>query len=240
MDSAGSSLWIRYRTPIKAAIFPLSLGWAAANRFGLLPAPTIGAAPHLNPEALECWREAIAGSAVYLEYGAGGSTVEAVQSVAHVVSVETDGRYLGAVERRVAEIPDRGAFHPLHVDIGWTSKWGQPVVTRRSAARIERWRRYPAAPWDLMEELGLVPNFVFIDGRFRLASILESLLRLPDEADCLFMFDDFEARATTYGGVLAFAEDVARLQGTIAFRRKPGFDRAECRRLLVSAYADPF
>ncbi|WP_147414293.1 hypothetical protein [Sphingomonas gilva] len=238
--NAGANWWIRYRTPIKAALFPLSLGWAAANRYGWLGEPAIGSAPHLNPRALACWREAMAHAKVYLEYGAGGSTVEAVQSAAHVVSVETDGRYLAAVARRVAGIAGRGAFHPVHVDIGWTSKWGQPVVTRRSSARLARWRRYPSAPWAVLEKEGLVPDFIFVDGRFRLASVLESLLRLPDGSDCLIMFDDFEGRAATYGRVLEFAEDVQRLDGTIAFRRRRDFDRAQCRRYLDSAQGDPF
>lgn len=240
MNAAASTFWIRYRAPIKAAIFPLSLGWAAANRFGLLPEAVVGASPHLNEKALRCWRAAIAGASVYLEYGAGGSTVEAIGSVPFVVSVETDVRYLRAVEKKVATVENRGEFNPVAVDIGWTSKWGQPVVTRRSTSRLERWRRYPSAPWALLEERGKIPDFVLVDGRFRLASMLESLLRLPDGADCLFMFDDFEARKGTYGAVLAFADDVQRLDGTIAFRRRPVFDRAECARLLERAYSDPF
>ncbi len=219
--------------------FPWRFAWAAADRLGCFGKPAIDSSPHLNPVALARWRDAIGRSRVYLEYGAGGSTVEAVQSVSHVLSVETNRRYLESVEARVAAIPQRGAFHPIYVDIGWTAPWGRPLVTWNVKARVERWRRYPAAPWTELGDLQLVPDFVFIDGRFRAASILESFLSLPVGADCLFMLDDYDARTGDYGRALAFATGVKEFDRTITFRRDPAFDREVCRQLLERLYCDP-
>ena len=229
----------RYRKPLDVLRFPFRFAWAAANQLGWLGKPRMGSSPHLNPDALARWREAVGGSRVYLEYGAGGSSVEAAQSAAHVVSVETNRRYLAAVEARVAQVPGRGAFHPVYVDIGWTAPWGRPLVTWNVEARAARWRHYPAAPWVLLEKFQLVPDFIFIDGRFRAASALESFLRLPPEAECLFMLDDFDGRTGAYGRVLEFASAIEEFDRTITFRRKPDFDGDACAQLLERLYRDP-
>lgn len=219
--------------------FPWLFAWAAANRLGWLGRPAVGPSPHLNPQALARWREAIAGSKVYLEYGAGGSTVEAAKTVRHVVSVETNRRYLDAVGTELTKISRPGDFHPVCVDIGWTAPWGRPLVTWNTERRVASWRRYPAAPWAVLETLGLAPDFIFIDGRFRAASILESFLRLPPEAECLFMLDDYDGRTGAYGAALDFATSVEELGRTITFRRDPRLDREACRRLLEHLYRDP-
>lgn len=225
---------------VRLASFAWRLPWATANRFGWLGQTPVGTSPHLDPDALASWRKAVANSDVYLEYGSGGSTVEAIESVAHVVSVETDIHYLTAVEAVVvATAATIGRFHPVHVDIGWTEKWGRPVFTYASDARLGRWRAYSLAPWTLLEELGLVPDFIFVDGRFRTASVLESFLQLPNGADCLFMLDDFDGRELIYESVLAFATDIEAIGRARVFRRDPKFDRDECSKLLEIHQTDP-
>lgn len=239
MSSASKSLGSRLIKSTYEGLWPLRMSWAFANRQGWLGAPPIGSAPTLDPAALERWRAALNGADVYLEYGAGGSTLEAVGRVRHVVSVETDRRYMDAVAARVSAAPGGATFHPVPVDIGWTSKWGRPVMATPTRHRVGRWREYPAAPWALLEQRALVPDFIFVDGRFRVASILESFCRLPEGSDCLIMLDDYERRADIYGAVLPFAEQVETAGRAIAFRRKQSFDRAQCLRVLDAAYADP-
>ena len=229
----------RRKGPLTAALFPVRAAWAAANRFGLMGKPLVGSSPHLNPQALARWRDAIGRSNIYLEYGSGGSTVEAVRSAAQVMSVDTDRRYLAAVEAKVAALEAPATFHPIFVDIGWTGKWGRPLIGRKSQPRLERWRQYPSAPWVRLEELGLVPDFIFVDGRFRTASVLESFLRLPAGADCLFMLDDFDGRTSRYGEALGFATEIQTFDRTVTFRRDSAFDRERCRELLQLYYRDP-
>ncbi|HXG80991.1 MAG TPA: hypothetical protein VNJ05_04245 [Sphingomicrobium sp.] len=211
-----------------------------ADRLGLHGEPMVGNSPHLDEGALAGWRELVSRSSVYLEYGSGGSTVEAAKSVDHLISVESDPRYLAAVERRVASAAGATAtFHPLHADIGITTAWGRPLVERKSAARLGRWRRYSEAPWPLFERLGLVPDFIFVDGRFRVACVFESFLRLPADAECRFMLDDYEPRKDEYGAILAFAAEVKAAGRALTFRRAADFDREGCARLLRHFQADP-
>jgi hypothetical protein len=105
--------------------------------------------------------------------------------------------------------------------------------------RLRQWREYTAAPWISLERLSLEPDFVFVDGRFRAASVLESLLRLPREANCIFMLDDFEGRQDHYGVILPFAADVERTGRALVFRRSPELDRKDCTQALVRAQRDP-
>lgn len=220
--------------------FARNLRWTIADRIGLHGEPVIGTPPYLEVNALERWRELVANSTVYLEYGSGGSTIEAVQVAAHVVTVESDRRYLSAVERRVASTPGATkSFHPIHGDIGLTIGWGYPLMAGKSSRRINRWRRYTSAPWVSLERLGLVPDFILVDGRFRPACVLQSFLALPAESRCLFMVDDFKRRIKRYGAFLPFATDLEYVDEALVFRRAAEFDREECKRLLEVCLRDP-
>ena len=110
-------------------ILPFSAAWAVGNRFNLIPEAPVGTSPFLDPEALRRWRQIISEANVYLEYGSGGSTFEATQSVPLVISTETDRRYLSTVELKIsASNSSTASFHPIHVDIGWTERWAAPSV----------------------------------------------------------------------------------------------------------------
>lgn len=224
----------------RSVALPWSALWALANRQGWLPEYEVGISPFLDPAALERWREALNASSLYLEYGSGGSTVEAVRSGKPVISVESDGRYLQAVEQKVAEVSGPvDSFHPLHADIGTTEKWGRPLIPWPTSNRVAKWRTYTAAPWQLLDRMKAVPDFIFIDGRFRAACVLESFLRLPDETDCQFILDDFAFRKHHYAAALAFATDVQPVGRAVAFRRDPKFDRSAGQTLLAKCQANP-
>ena len=223
----------------EATRFPRRLTWAVANRLGILGAPSVGTSPGLDDEALARWRSAVSKGGVYLEYGSGGSTVAALRHASAVVSVETDEKYLRAVQDKISETMVETPFYPIHVDIGWTEKWGRPLFRRPSKRRAERWRRYTSAPWEVLSDAGLVPDFIFVDGRFRAASVMESLLRLPADSDCLFMLDDFGGRQEGYDVILPFVTEVDRAGRALLFRRASTFDPDECARLLKQFQADP-
>lgn len=237
MDSPFLVRLKRAVTPVVELLWPLRLTWSVAYRRGWLGSPKVGSSPGLDPDALGRWRSIIATSNVYLEYGAGGSTLEALQGTRHVVSVETDERFLKAVEER-ASAGLKGRFHPVVVDIGLTAKWGRPVMMGRTPKRVERWSKYSAAPWEVLRRLKLNPDFILVDGRFRAAAALESLLRLPSASRCLLMLDDFSQREPEYVPVLQFADDIERVGRAVVFRKSRSFDRAACERALQRAHRE--
>lgn len=142
---------------------------------------------------------------VYLEYGAGGSTLEAVRRVKTVISVDNDRVFLRCVGVK-ARNQALGRFCAVYANIGTVMDWGIPKHQQRTPSRLRRWRAYSAAPWQLIERLGLVPDFILIDGRFRVSCTLECLLRVPSQTH--FLFDDFNQRREMYGAIIEFVADV--------------------------------
>jgi hypothetical protein len=192
--------------------------------------------PFLTPSDTLVFREALASARVYLEYGAGGSTVWAARQVSTIVVVDSHKPTLdAAVERARREGCAR--IVPIHGDIGPVVGWGAPLFRRRSRRRVNQWSRYVARPWDLLEKEGLVPDLIFIDGRFRVACVLEALLRLPPGADCRILFDDFD-REEKYRAVLEFTTCVARYDRLAVLRRAEHLDRERCRAVREAYYAD--
>jgi hypothetical protein len=112
--------------------------------------------PHLEPEGLAFFNSIIPNTRIYLEYGSGGSSVQAAKHVKTLVSV------------------------------GMTAHWGTPVFGRATPSRIQRWKRYPQAPWQALNE---VPDTILVDERMRVACALESLLHVTH--DTRMVVDDY-------------------------------------------------
>jgi hypothetical protein len=168
----------------------------------------------------------------YLEYGSGGSTVFAAKTgVASIVSVESDCAWRDRVAAKLsANCSNR--LHLIHVDIGPTKRLGYP----RGAAFRAKFRNYPLAGWRLCEEADLSPDLVLIDGRFRLACVLATLLHA--KPGCRVLLDDYKWRRR-YHRVEEFAKP-SRMIGRMAEFMVPGdLPRAEIRRAFEAAVSDP-
>lgn len=191
----------------------------------------ISRTPALDQEALAAFTAALEKTAVYLEYGSGGSTLTASRVVHKLVSVESDPVFGRAV---VNAIPAdaRAEVAVLRPDIGLTHAWGFPVFGRPTPSRIEKWKTYPKAPWPVLRET--VPDTILIDGRFRVACALESLLHVG--RDTRMLVDDYLGR--NYRNIESFADLVAMHGRMAEFRKSSRFDAAACRSCLETAYAD--
>jgi len=72
-----------------------------------------------------------------------------------------------------------------HVDLGEVGAWGTPI----NIARYGDFWKYSVAPWKKATELNVVPDTVLIDGRFRVACFLYSLLSA--RVGTTIIFDDY-------------------------------------------------
>jgi hypothetical protein len=165
----------------------------------------------------------------YFEYGSGASTVMAAQRCDRIITVESDRTFLKAVLGKVNG--QRATVFPVYVRTGWTREWGFPVFRRPTVSRSEAWKNYPRAMWDEAARLGIVPDLVLIDGRFRVACVAESFLRLEPNASCEFLMDDFTCRQE-YAVLLDVISNVRCYDRLISFERPANFDRAACEMLL--------
>jgi hypothetical protein len=64
------------------------------------------------------------------------------------------------------------------------------------------WPDYAIAVWDKIDEQNISPDLIVIDGRFRVACFLASLLRA--EAGTTILFDDYVGREKRYAIVEKF------------------------------------
>jgi hypothetical protein len=119
-----------------------------------------------------CFEAAIAGRRHLVEYGAGGSTIAALErGVRRIDSVEGDPAWIerlsGRPEVRTASANRRLTFH--HADIGPVARWGMPADDSGRA----RWPGYARDVWTRLD--GRAVDAVLVDGRFRAACILAAL-----------------------------------------------------------------
>jgi hypothetical protein len=130
----------------------------------------------MSPAEQALLRAAAAGAARMVEFGAGGSTLLLLESGGgRLVTVENDPAWLA----RLAETPRcqaaeaEGRWARVAVDQGPVGDWGVPLDRAR---RLDG-APYVNAPWDLMPE----PDFVLVDGRYRVACALAALGRVGSE-----------------------------------------------------------
>lgn len=153
----------------------------------------IPANPHMPPEAVEKLTELLKGSSCFLEYGAGGSSRLAARlGVRDIYSVESDKAFLEAVSTALDEDNSAATFHPVFADIGPTKEWGNPVDN----SGVRRWPDYALGVWDQLRTHQMMPDLILVDGRFRLACTLASLLHAP--AGTTIMIDDYVKRERHY------------------------------------------
>lgn len=167
------------------------------------------------PEAeAEHLRNAYRRASVILEYGSGGSTRLASQMPGKLVlSVESDLAWARALRREIANAAPLSPAVVYHVDIGPTGRWGRPV----DESGWKRYHCYPNAIWD--EPFFRHPDVVLIDGRFRPACLVATMLHATRPVTVLF--DDYIDRPR-YRLVETFLAPV-RLIGRMAeFHVTPG------------------
>lgn len=172
--------------------------------------------PHFEPESTPYFLDRLAEAREYLEYGSGGSTVEAARQRKKFTTVESDPYFLRAVQQRIG----RTDGNLIHVNIGLTGEWGYPVFKQKTSARLLRWAKYASAPWGT----NIDPDLILIDGRFRVHCALYSINQLNGR-DFELLFDDYVDRPF-YGAIEQFAR-LKHFRGRMAIFGPKEFDQAD-------------
>lgn len=169
---------------------------------------------------------------IYVEYGAGGSTIAAARcpGISHVITVDTSAEWLRRVAAEIEE-DFRKKWSPIHLDVGEVGEWGWP----RGRSHIAEWRTYATAPWKRAASLRLDPDLVLIDGRFRVASLCASLLL--GRPGTVILFDDYASRPE-YHRVETFAAPVT-LHGRMAEFAVPERPAAAIMLEMIDSLLDP-
>jgi hypothetical protein len=145
--------------------------------------------PHFDDPTRARFDHELQSARLFLEFGSGGSTLAASSLGVRTVSVESDAFYAKAVRRALGE---HSTAIVLDASIGLTRQWGRPIMKFRTTARLQRWKSYVERPWPIIEQVGLFPDLVLVDGRFRRACALETARRaIEANQSTLMIFDDY-------------------------------------------------
>lgn len=172
---------------------------------------------HMAPEETAMLREISRHKRRALEFGCGGSTLVLLSEVIERVdSVETDPAWIATVRADpiASAAVGAGRLQIHRVNIGPTKAWGMPLDDSAKAL----WPRYSRAVWRTLAE---PPDLVFIDGRFRVACILTTLLRCRPT----IVVHDFWDRLKPYGEILEFLDVVHRVESLGVFSPRPDIER---------------
>jgi len=223
---AGDPVEIKLTIP-KDFSGPLHLGlrkWKGKGRMRIsrgvsltLSEPTLDV--FMSPPEENMLIDYISRSSGYLEFGSGGSTLAAVRGCkGPLACVEADPDWARQLLTN-AEIDAAHAAGRLTLSvppIGAVGAWSKPV----GGPHIS-WISYWADIWSKIE---FSPDLVLIDGRFRAACILASLLAC--KGTTIILVHDFgtqDTRRDGYNIILPFVDIVQQIDTLVAVRRTADF-----------------
>lgn len=162
-----------------------------------------------------------------LEFGAGGSTTLGIKlGLSRLISVEADAAWIARIraDDAAARAEEDRRLTLVHADIGPIAALGGP----KARGPREKWPNYARAPWQHVNADRL--DLVVVDGRFRVACIMETALRVSHRS--VIAIHDFWNRPE-YHAVLEFIDEIDRCETLGVFRVKAGADRAGVQALLA-------
>jgi hypothetical protein len=194
--------------------------------------------PHLFDGEYELLRGELTKARSYLEFGTGGSTLFAAEcGIRRIVSVDSDRAWSDRIGERLASARSKINIELIHCNIGRTGDWGVPL----GREEIANWPQYFVQPWQRFLDAGEIPDLIYVDGRFRVACVLYSLLNLPRRR--LFrkatriMIHDFSERPH-YSKILDYTSVVAHANTLAVLEPKASISRPEVLHDLISFQFD--
>lgn len=149
-----------------------------------------------NNDSVVFFHDMLKSATLYLEYGSGGSTCLAAKLRKRFVTVDSDPYFLNAVKKKIksAGLYDESTQKYLYADIGPTGSFGKPLMANWSGKKRKAlFSNYQNKPWDICGR-DFAPDLILIDGRFRVACALKTILMLSGRRDWTMIVDDYKGR----------------------------------------------
>lgn len=139
--------------------------------------------PHLSKNDEQMFYRYLNNTSIYFEYGSGGSTYQAsIRNIKKIYSVESDIEWQNKLKQIIKHPNINYIMNEMDTR---PNNWGCPG---KNATDIQK-KNYSNHIINLSKEQQHSIDFVFIDGRFRVACCLKSYDIIKDT--CLIGFDDF-------------------------------------------------
>jgi len=168
----------------------------------------------MTPAEAEVFRRRVGAARCYLEYGCGGSTVEAVKLCRGALrSIDTDATWISRLREntQVAEAVSSGRLIFQHIDVGAIGAWGTPATEQK----IRNWPLYPVGPF-LTHDLEF--DLILVDGRFRLATLYACAVLARD--DVTIICHDY-ARRHQYSGAEKYFDTIESADTLVVLKKRP-------------------
>ena len=173
----------------------------------------------MSKDEIELFDREIKNSRAILEFGMGGSTIRALQkSKAKICSIDSSLDWIREMrEYFPIKYMEGKRLTLVHVDVGPTGGWGWPVGEETK----DRFPDYSSHIFNIIDKSSI--DTVLVDGRFRVACALKTILECHENDNLRIMIHDFWDR-TQYHVVLKYL-DVADCADTLgAFTLKKDID----------------
>lgn len=141
-------------------------------------------------EEKEIFKKYIQNSKGYIEFGLGGSTISSLinsQTIIH--SVDTNDSWINFMkEYKIIQDNLDKRLHIYKVDIGPTKSWGYPIDDSRKDS-------YKIFSSKIFSEVDLtLIDTILVDGRFRIACTLNTVLNFHDLKEVNILIHDYSLR----------------------------------------------
>lgn len=144
----------------------------------------------------EFYIEQALSSKLVVEYGSGSSTFFCALNGIPIISIESDLNFLNYLKSEIQFFtPNSSKVKLLHANIGNTKGLGYP----ENDSSIKLFPQYATLPWKLLPIQDIEPDLVLIDGRFRVACMLATMVSIKKPTKVIF--DDY-VRAGIYSQII--------------------------------------
>jgi len=180
----------------------------------------------MTKNELELLHSYIYSSVHYLEYGSGESTIYAskVPSIKTIDSVESSEGFINEhlkTNDAIVSALSTGKLKFYIINIGETIAWGEP----KDDSQKHLWPNYSLSVFSQKSKHDLV----LVDGRFRVACVLNYITNTPD--NCILLIHDFWNRPE-YHIVLKYLDVKKQVDTLGVFQKKSDIDRKEVQSLI--------
>lgn len=172
----------------------------------------------MSDNEIGLFNKVIKKSEVYLEFGMGGSTFHVLKnSNAIVYSIDSCQNWIKGMKnyfyiRRM----EKKRLKLFHVNIGRTRKWGFPEDNSNS-------HLFPEYSAGIFKNTDLTADTVLIDGRFRVACTLKTVLEYGENKNLRLIIHDFWNRPD-YHIVLKYLTEIESADTMCVLRVKDNVD----------------
>tara|TARA_Y100000591_G_C21756673_1_gene657759 strand:- start:319 stop:867 length:549 start_codon:yes stop_codon:yes gene_type:complete len=158
------------------------------------------------------FRKYIKQSKYYLEFGSGGSTLEANKYINNISSIETDNKWI----EKIKKINNKINFIYINIDCIWWEyvSWNNNQKLP-SDKQKEYWIKYSNL------KINFKPDLILIDGRFRVASLLNLYNQIDNNT--IILFHDYTTRKQ-YHIVELFYDKIECINTLQVFKKKLNID----------------